>query len=502
MVKKQKPSSSKTADSEIDQPSTSEQRSTAEKSTTVPSLQTNDDTPKDISKRGEQKSMQNFDGFSFPKNNDGRCFQPKWIDTFEWIEYSKQTDKLYCYACRQFSIINPNDAFSGGFNAWKTALSAGKGLKRHAASANHIGAMQSWKESQSRMNKDLEISTLLNESVLEKRRYYFKAIVKTILLLVECELPFRGNWDSDEHVEVGIFQKIFQYTLKNDEHLRKCQEAMPGNALYTSPQIQNELIHIIANILRKKIVSEINESTYLTLLADGTTDKNGDEVYSVAFRYLKNGSPVETLLTIEKADDISALGISQLLIDRIETYGIDDKKIINQCYDGAIVMSGEYGGVQALINQHYNRLIPYVHCFNHRLHLVVNDVLKNISACQLFIGEVKLLRNFFVRFKVRKEYEGTNIPRLIETRWSGHLNAIKSIRKNYNELLKTLTKIKEGNGHKFGGDDMALASGLANSMEQRNFIFMLYVLFVARYRTSQPNSSRTRRWFSFGKASN
>lgn len=205
-------------------------------------------------------------------------------------------------------------------------------------------------------------------------------------------------------------------------------------------------------------------------MADGTTDKNGNEVYSVVFRYLKNGKAMETLLTIEKADDISALGISKLLIDRIETYGVDDEKIINQCYDGAAVMSGQHGGVQTLIQQHYGRTILYVHCFNHRLHLVITDVLKNINACRLFIGEVKLLH------KVRREYEGTNIPRLMEQRWSGHLNAINSIRKNYDELLETLTKIKEGYSRKFDGDDMASASGLASSMMQKNFIFMLHVL--------------------------
>lgn len=469
--------------SENDQPSASEQYSKVSQATIDQALEKSivvqriDSKPIDISQRGQQKSTQKFEGFTFPKNADGRSFQPKWIDTFEWIEYSEQTDKVYCYACRQFATINTNDVFtSGGFNAWKTALSTGKGLRRHAASANHIGAMLSWKECQSRTNTNTQVSTLLNESVLEKRRYYFKAIVKTILFLVKCELPFRGNWESDENVELGIFQNLFQYTLESDEYLRKCQESMPGNALYTSPKIQNELIHIIANVLRENIVAEMNESTYLTLMADGTTDKNGIEVYSIAFRYLKNGSPVETLLTIEKADDISAVGISNLLINCIEINGIDDRKIIDQCYDGAPVMEGEYGGVQALIQKHYNRVIPYVHCFNHRLHLVVMDVLKNINPCRLFIGEVKLLHNFFGRFKVRKEYEGTNIPRLIETRWSGHLYAIKSIRKNYNELLETLIKIKEGNGPKFDGDDMALASGLVNSMMKEKFIFMLYAL--------------------------
>lgn len=104
----------------------------------------------DISKKGEPKSQLNFQDYSFPKDNDGRRFQPKWFQTFEWIEYSKQKDRLFCYPCRQFSIVNAKDAFtSSGFNSWKTALSAGKGLKRHETSSNHIGAMLAWKDSQS-----------------------------------------------------------------------------------------------------------------------------------------------------------------------------------------------------------------------------------------------------------------------------------------------------------------------------------------------------------------
>lgn len=134
-------------------------------------------------------------------------------------------------------------------------------------------------------------------------------------------------------------------------------------------------------------------------------------------------------------------------------------------------MSGEHGGVQTLVQQHYDREIPYVNCFNHRLHLVITDVLKNINACRLFIGDVKLLHNFFGRFKVRREYSGTNIPSLLEQRWSGHLNAIQSIHRNYDELLTTLIRI-------FDRDDMASAFGLANSMMEKNFVFMLHVLHV------------------------
>lgn len=149
---------------------------------------------------------------------------------------------------------------------------------------------------------------LLNETVLEKRRFYFKAIISTIFILAKSELPLRGSWDNEENNEAGLFQNFFKYYLEKDEYLRQCQEMMPANATYTSPQIQNEIIQIIANVLREKIVSEINESTYCTLMADGTKDKNGREIISIAFRYLKNGKPVESHLCFVKADDITAKG--------------------------------------------------------------------------------------------------------------------------------------------------------------------------------------------------
>lgn len=151
-------------------------------------------------------------------------------------------------------------------------------------------------------------------------------------------------------------------------------------------------------------------------MADRTKDKNGREIISIAFRYLKNDQVVETLLAFERTDDTTALGISNLLINRIELYGVDKNKILSQCFDGANVMSGEHGGVITLLQKHYKRTIPYVHCFNQRLHLVVIAVISGVDSCRLFFDQIRLIHNFFNRFKVRREYAGTNIPRLIEQR--------------------------------------------------------------------------------------
>ncbi|XP_055304939.1 uncharacterized protein LOC129569799 [Sitodiplosis mosellana] len=336
--------------------------------------------------------------------------------------------------------------------------------------------MLSWKEKLCRSSSNQEVSTLLNETVLEKRRYYFKKIISTILFLAQNELPLRGNWDSAEDKEGGLFNNLFEYNLENDEHLRHCQEQMPANATYTSPLIQNEIIQIIADLLREKIVADINDSTHCTLMADGTKDKNGREIISIAFRYIKNGKPVESLLCFVKADDITAKGITQLIIDQITEYDIIVAKIICLCYDGAFVMSGEHGGVQTLLQEYFKRKIPYIHCFNHRLHLVVIAVVSEIDSCRLFFDQVRLLHKFFNRFKVRRKYDGTNIPRLIETRWSGHLKAIETIAQNYDDLLAALDTIKNGNGKNFDADDIALASGLSSAIMEKKFLFMLHFL--------------------------
>lgn len=234
-------------------------------------------------------SRPNLRHYLFPKQSDsGRSFQFKWVEKHDWLEYSKDRDAVYCYPCRQFGIGNKSDVFcTSGFNNWQKALASNQGFQRHEHSSIHISSMLSWKEHESRASRKQEVSSLLNETVLEKRRYYLKAIVSTILFLAKSELPFRGDWNEEENEENGHFRNLFKYTLERNEELQQCQKIMAANALYTSAQIQNEIIHVAAEILRESIAAEMNKSSFLTLMADGMRDRNGNEILSIVFRYTK-----------------------------------------------------------------------------------------------------------------------------------------------------------------------------------------------------------------------
>lgn len=57
-----------------------------------------------------------------------------------------------------------------GFNKWQVALTKGKGLHKHQNTSAHITNATKWEEFKSRQSSNKEISTLINDTVLQKHR--------------------------------------------------------------------------------------------------------------------------------------------------------------------------------------------------------------------------------------------------------------------------------------------------------------------------------------------
>lgn len=116
---------------------------------------------------------------------------------------------------------------------------------------------------------------------------------------------------------------------------------MPQNATYLSPDIQNELISIIAKMVQEDIVTDVNSADvdYLTLLVDGTKDRKNLECVSIAARYVSDGKAMESLLCIDTTKKLDAVSNADLILTKLQKCGIDSIRILSQCYDGANVMS-------------------------------------------------------------------------------------------------------------------------------------------------------------------
>lgn len=69
----------------------------------------------------------------------------------------------------------------------------------------------------------------------------------------------------------------------------------------------------------------------------------------------------------------------------------------------ASVMSGKHAGVQALLRQRYIPHAIYVHCYAHKLNLVICDVTKTVPYLCEFFSIVAKIYNFFHASSVTNE---------------------------------------------------------------------------------------------------
>ena len=98
---------------------------------------------------------------------------------------------------------------------------------------------------------------------------------------------------------------------------------------------------------------------------------------------------------MEQLPDRSAKGLFELVKRSLEELKISLDGLASQSYDGASVMSGEHGGLQALINEFCVRFIVYIHCFCHRLHSALAVILETIEEVKKYFSTVTALYTFF-----------------------------------------------------------------------------------------------------------
>ncbi|XP_045460337.1 zinc finger MYM-type protein 1-like [Harmonia axyridis] len=429
--------------------------------------------PSDIARIGEpiKQIILNI----YPKENN-RAFVADWFKRYKWLQYSVERDAAFCYPCQQFLPHGSKQSSytSTGFRNWKNASDTRTGFPKHEKSIPHTQAMAMWQDKLRRISTGSSVETLINHEVLEKNRYYMKSIVEVIQFLVVNELALRGNYVLEEKKEQGLFQNLFEYTCMKDPNLKEAFSHIPQNATYHSPEIQNQIIQAMVQVVQNSIVKDIKESdvNWFTLMEDGTRDKNNRENIAIAIRYVKDGIVNESLLTVTTTEHLDAATFTELTLNTLTKNGIDLSRMLSQCYDGASVMSGKVSGVATRIENQLGRKIPYVHCYNHRLHLIVIRTISEMTFIRLFFDQCIMLHEFFHHGKIAAMYGGKIIGRLLEQRWSGHLAVTKVVNDNYSEILLTLDKMKND---RFNGDDVAKSVGIKKIMLNLEFRMAMVV---------------------------
>jgi len=417
----------------------------------------------------------------FPKTLYGqqcRSFQPQWYVKYPWIEYSIKHDTAFCFCCRWF---RPSASSTGGgsetfvtlgFKNWQKAIQPGRGLEGHNQSAQHKMSLQSWEMWKHGQHSSTSIAHQLSQSQLGQNRKYLAHIANLIRFLATNEKPLRGTVEEPGSDTGGFFLAMLDRDLANDKELKAAAESVPKNCRYTSPEAQNDIIDLWFELLQEQIIARVSGSMFC-VMADETRNKNNVEDLCVCIRHLDaNFAAHEYILDISALKSLNADEISNEMLKVLEnTVGTDD--LVAQSYDGASVMSGSKGGVQKVLSDLIGRKLVYIHCFAHRLHLVVLQVIQVSKHVQWVFEVCQGLYNFFRRYTVSekfRELQGHALTRILEQRWSGHHDSLNTVISEIDNIMRTLNIIAAGRT-----SEAAAAAGLLSQLKNSDFLPVAHV---------------------------
>ena len=217
---------------------------------------------------------------------------------------------------------------------------------------------------------------------------------------------------------------------------------------------------------------------YWTPMVDEMRDCSCKELMSICICYCYDGTINERCISVVEAKQLDAESLTKLIQSELSPLGLDPKKAVAQCYDGAAAMSGGVkSGVQVRMRETYGNAV-YIHCWAHKLNLVLVDVCAD--TVPEFFSILKSLYNFFSGSKLRHSHFITKqkalhptdrthkLQSLSNTRWSSRFLVITAIRKSLDALLNTLHEIGQGSG-----EEAAMAKGLLSSIQSKKFIFLI-----------------------------
>ena len=420
-----------------------------------------------------------------------RSFSSNWYKKYSWLEYSKQQDAGYCYPCRLFTTTTDgrlHDTFiTSGFRNWKHATGKTGILTQHDKCSAHLGAMEAWSQYKLNAKHHTSIGERIEagrSQVISNNRHYLKTIIEVILMCAKQEIGFRGHRESTDAPNRGNFLEILTLVAAHDPVVKRKLTDGPRNAVYTSAEIQNVLLHIMGEMVREKICTEVREAGVYSILVDETKDISKIEQVAIVVRYVKEGVIYERFLTFVEASKLDAKALSTYIIDVLNKYQLDLQGIVSQGYDGASVMGGRHTGVQQRIMEIVPQAV-YIHCFAHVLNLVLVDCSKNVSCAANFFALLQALYVFISSSKAhtlfiknQNELHPTEpkleLKRLSDTRWACRYMAVDTISRRFDVVLATLEDVADSDDH----NKAIEARGLL--LQIQSFCFILTLIIFDR----------------------
>ena len=423
---------------------------------------------------------------------------------FPWLIYSKQENGGYCLPCVLFAPTGGYHGSNPGVLVNRPLTTFGKALellRKHAAKEHHLTAMVRTDEFRKTMtNQQPSIKSRLDQVLAERvavNRQKLGSIMKTILFCGRQNIPLRGHRDNATDVERdvmgsdnhGNFLALLNFRIEaGDRVLGEHLSTAARNAIYTSNTIQNQIVDVLSDQVKKQIIQKVKAAKWYTVIADEVSDVSNKEQLSIVLRYVDCDTLVvrEDLVCFTECDTgTSGRALAEKITCTLEGLGLDLANLRGQAYDGAGNMAGVVNGASAIINSQYP-LAMYLHCASHCLNLTVIKSLE-VTNVRNMMGIIGRVYQFFAAHPKRQsalekaiaDYQPSSrvhkLKDMCRTRWIQRIDAIEIFKNLHRCIVECMESICSAAPGTWNTDSITDARSLQLAVSTTDFLCALVI---------------------------
>ncbi|XP_058749093.1 uncharacterized protein LOC131622065 [Vicia villosa] len=396
-------------------------------------------------------------------------------------------DAAYCFYCFLFTTTRkkPGRAEHFGFevftkSGYKDWKHASQGLKDHVGSHNslHNSCVKHYDDYN---NQRQSVTSNFTKATKESEELYkirLTCSVDCTRYLIAKGMAFRGHDESSISLNKGNFREMVDWVKSKNEQVRDAFDRGEKNCTMTFVDIQKELAMCCAHEVTKVIMEELGDR-HFSVLIDESRDISVKEQMVVMLRFL---------------NDKGNVSLKDALYGILDKYTLSISRIRGQGYDGASNMRGEFNGLKRKILDE-NPYAFYVHCYVHRLQLVVVSVASSCSAIHDFFEYISLIVTTTSASCKRRDalteaqhqdilnklesgeisrgrglHQSSCLTRPGITRWGSYHTTLLRLDQMWSFMLNVLSMVDED------GRGPSQAAGLIEKMESFKFAFILKLM--------------------------